>query len=369
MRKVSALQHFASGLFGLVGHVVRFMLLGIRSSTALKAENLFLRKQLALYVERKTKPRRASDVTRLTLAFLSRLFAWRTALTIVKPETLIGWHRTGFRLFWRWKSRPRGRPRLPADLRALIVEMARSNPTWGEERIAAELLLKLAIRVSPRTVNRYLPDDRGSGEGLSSQRWMTFVRNHAQAILACDFFLTVTTAFRVLYVFVVMEVSSRRIAHFNVTAHPTAAWTLQQFREVLTGEGPLRFLIHDRDSIYAAEVDSALTSTGLCVLKTPFRAPKANAYCERLIGTIRRECLDFLIPLTEKHLRSILKEWVTHYNQGRPHSSLGPGIPDAPASMPAVQASGHFIPGNHRVVARPILGGLHHEYRLEKVAA
>ncbi len=148
------------------------MLLGVRSSTAVKAENLFLRKQLALYVERKTKPRRASDVTRLTLAFLARLFAWRTALTIVKPETLIGWHRTGYRLLWRWKSRPRGTRPLPAAQRALIVEMDRSNPIWREERIAAELLLKLAIRVSPGTVNRYLPDDRGSGEGLSSQCWM-----------------------------------------------------------------------------------------------------------------------------------------------------------------------------------------------------
>jgi putative transposase len=174
-------------------------------------------------------------------------------------------------------------------------------------------------------------------------------------------------SFRLLYAFVVIEVGSRRIAHFNVTAHPTADWTLQQFREVITGEPSQRFLIHDRDGIYSADLDSGLRSMGLAVLKTPVRAPQANAFCERLIGTIRRECLDFLIPINERHLREILKEWVTHYNRGRPHSSLGPGIPEPAASMPKV--SGHRIPQGHRVTARPILGGLHHEYSLETIAA
>jgi len=161
--------------------------------------------------------------------------------------------------------------------------MANENPTWGEERIAAELLLKLGIRVSPRTVRRYMPDDTGSRRGPSSQRWVTFVRNHAQGILACDFFVAVTASFRVLYVFVIMEVGTRRIAHFNVTAHPTADWTLQQFREVITGEKPYRFLIHDRDTIYSSELDEALKAMGLSILKTPFRASQANAFCERLV--------------------------------------------------------------------------------------
>ena len=172
-----------------------------------------------------------------------------------------------------------------------------------------------------------------------------------------------------LYVFVVMEVGRRRIAHFNVTRHPTADWTLQQFREVVTGEQPYRFLIHDRDNIYSSEFDSGLKGMGLKILKTPFRAPQANAFCERLVGTIRRECLDFLIPLNERHLRKILKEWVAHYNQSRPHSSLGPGIPEPSRGMPAPPVSGYGIPCGHRVVGIPILGGLHHEYRLEKVAA
>ena len=191
MSTTNALLRTVYMLSRLVRDALRFLFLGTRSSAALKAENLLLRKQLALYLERKTKPRRVHDATRLTLALLATLFAWKEALVIVKPETLIRWHRKGFQLFWRWKSKPRGRPRIPAKLRDLIVAMARSNPTWGEERIAAELLLKLGIRVSPRTVRRYMPDDWESGRGLSSQRWMTFVRNHPQAILAClDFHAT-----------------------------------------------------------------------------------------------------------------------------------------------------------------------------------
>jgi len=163
---------------------------------------------LALYLERKVQPRRAKTATKLTLVWLSNLFVWREALAVVKPDPLIRWHRQGFRLFWKWKSKPRGRPRLPAELQKLIVTMADDNPTWGQERIAAELLLKLGIRISPRTVRRYMPDDPGPRRGPWSQRWMTFVRNHAQGIVACDFFGTVTASFRVLYVFVIMEVGS-----------------------------------------------------------------------------------------------------------------------------------------------------------------
>jgi len=206
--------------------LARFLGASLRSRTALAAENLFLRKQLALYRERQVNPRRASDPIRLALVLLARCFAWREALTIVRPATLIRWHRDAFRLLWRWRSRP-GRPRLPADLQRLIAAMARSNPTWGEERIAAELLVKLGIRVSPRTVRRYMARGTGGGWcGAAGQRWGTFVRNHARALVACDFCVAVTATFRVLYVFVALEVGSRRLVHVNVTSHPTAAWTL-----------------------------------------------------------------------------------------------------------------------------------------------
>ena len=212
-----------------------------RSHGQLAAENLFLRKQLALYVERQVKPRRADDATRIALVTLSRLIEWRRLFTVVKPETLIRWHRKGFQLFWRWKSRPRGRPRLPADLQRLIAEMAAANRTWGEERIASELLLKLGIRVSPRTVRRYMSRGSAPRGGARSQPWSTFVRNHASAVLACDFLCRVTATFRVVYVFVVLDVGTRRILHWNATDHPTAEWTAQQFRMVVSGDEPHRW--------------------------------------------------------------------------------------------------------------------------------
>ncbi|MBZ5606019.1 MAG: integrase core domain-containing protein, partial [Acidobacteriia bacterium] len=281
--------------------------------TALIAENLFLRRQLALFREREARPRRASSATRAWLIILSRFFNWRDALAIVKPATFVKWHRTAFRRFWTWKSRNRGRPRLPSYIRELVREMARENPIWGEGKIADELSLKLGIKVSPRTVRKYLGMDHPRGRG-SDQRWTTFVRNHAKAIVACDFFVSVTATFRIVYVFVAMEIGSRRILHCNVTDHPTAEWTTQQFREILAETHPYRFVLHDRDSIFAPALDLALKDFGIRALKTPVRAPQANAFCERLIGTIRRECLDFLIPMNERHLWMILKEFVRYYN-------------------------------------------------------
>jgi putative transposase len=354
-------------LAALAIDLVRFLGASLRSRTALAAENLFLRKQLALYRERQVRPRRASDPLRLALVLLARCFAWREALSLVQPATLLRWHRGAFRLLWRWRSRP-GRPRLPADLQRLIAAMARDNPTWGEERIAAELLLKLGMRVSSRTVRRYMARGRGGGgRGATGQRWATFVRTHAQALVACDFCVAVAT-FRLLYVFVAIEVGSRRLLHVNVTAHPTAAWTLQQVREVLAMPHASRFGLHDRDSIYAPWLDAAVTAMGVRFLRAPIQTPRANAFCERLLGSLRRECLDFPIPLTENLLR-ILKVWTTHYNRGRPHTSLGPGIPHPPAGLPATPLIGHRLPSDSRVVARSILDGLHHEHGLEKEAA
>jgi putative transposase len=171
------------------------------------------------------------------------------------------------------------------------------------------------------------------------------------------------------YVFVVIEHASRRLLHINVTAHPTAAWTLQQLREAIPSDHGYRFLIHDRDSIFSQMLDQHIRHLGLRVLKTPPRAPQANAICERLIGTLRRECLDFVIPITEHHLRRLLQEWVGHYNTGRPHMSLGPGIPQPPSSLPvSPQAHRRHVPKHLRVVGHPILGGLHHEYQLEAKA-
>src|SRR5215475_12122501 len=364
---LKALLKLVCHAFHLSADALSFLRLCLCSPAAVAAENLFLRKQLGLFVERQTTPRRATDSVRFTLAQLCRFFDWRDALIIVKPDTLIRWHRKGFRLFWKCKSRPRGRPRVPAELQDLIVEMANHNPTWGEERIANELLLKIGIQISPRTVRRYMPKD--PKRPVPSQRWMTFVRNHAKAIIAADFFLVATATFRLVYVLVIMEIETRRILHLNVTQHPTAEWTLQQFRECVTGDDAYRFVIHDRDSIYSRALDASLQTLGLRVLRTPYRSPQANAFCERLIGSARRECLDFMIPLNADHLRRILKLWTVYYNRSRPHSSLGPGVPDPTVKKVDVQIKRHCIPKDCRIVVTPILAGLHHEYKLERVGA
>ena len=333
-----------------------------RSSRSLKAENLFLRRQLSLYIERGVKTRRIDPVTRFRLTLLSRHFDWRDALVVVRPETLVRWHRSAWKLLWRLKSRP-DRPPIPGELQRLIRRMALENPRWGEERIANELLLKLVIRVSARTVRKYMPR-HPLGRPRGDLRWSTFLRLHAQGLLACDFCLAITASFRMLYVFVVIEHQTRRLVHCNVTAHPTAAWTLQQLREVVGIDHRYQFLLHDRDCIFSRQLDESIEALGISVLKSAPHCPKMNAICERVIGTLRRECLDWLVPLSESHLRALLRAWIQHYNRGRPHMALGPGIPDPPLATIPKSASRHRRAESYAVKAEPILGGLHHEYRL-----
>lgn len=303
----------------LLVDAVRFLLLCLRPSPTRAAENLLLRKQLAMYQERHIKPQRVTHGTRIALTWLACWFDWRQGLAVVQPATLTRWHHQGFRLFWRWKSQS-GRPPIPVDLQALIRRMACDNPSWGQERIANELWLKLGLRVSPRTVRRYLPKclDPGRHPRAPSQRWQTFVRNHAKVIVACDFCTVVTATFRLLYVFVVMEYATRRILHANVTAHPIVQWTLQQLREAMPSDHGYHFLIHDRDTTFSQELDQGVRHLGLKALKTPVRSPQANAVSERLLGTLQ-----------------------THRHQ---------------------------LPAHVHVVAHPILGGLHHKYRLEERA-
>jgi transposase InsO family protein len=348
----------------LLADLVGLVVLSVRPRRSVEAENPFLCRGLALYQERGVKPRHVDAATRVSLALLSRMFDWRGALVVVRPETLIRWHRASWRLFWRCKSRP-GRPPIPLELRQLIRRMATENPLWGEERIANELLLKLGLRVSPRTVRKYMPK-RPPGRPRGDQRWSTFVCNHAKAIVACDFFVTMTAPFRLLYVLVLIEHGSRRLVHFNITQHPTAAWTLQQLREAIGCGDSYQYLVHDRDSIFAQHLDASISRLGLRVLKSPPRSPKANAICERAIGTIRRECLDWLIPMSELHLRLALKVWVTRYNGARPHMALGPGVPDPSLATvrASTQLSRHQIGGRLVLRVKSILAGLHHEYSL-----
>ncbi|OGA41359.1 MAG: hypothetical protein A3G24_06335 [Betaproteobacteria bacterium RIFCSPLOWO2_12_FULL_62_13] len=302
-----------------------------RSTESVQAENLFLRRQLALFIECGVRPPLMDVGTRVSLPGLAKLFEWRGALVLVQPATMIHWHRAGWKLLWRFKSRRRCPPN-PMGLRALIRMMAAENPLWGEERIANELLLKLSIRISPRTGGKYLPK-RPPGRLRGDQRWSRFLKNHAKGILACDLFVAVTATFRMLYVCVVIEHGARCLAHVSVTAHPNARWTLQQLRAVVGDDDGHMFLILGRDRVFAKHLDESICALGFEGLRLLVASPKATSICEHLIGTIRRECLDWLIPMSEPHLRSILKEWTTHYNTRRPHtrrphSSLDGMTPD-----------------------------------------
>lgn len=349
-----------------------FFRLLLADRVAAGAEILFLRRQLTMFRERQIKPRRATRFDKITLVLLSKLFAWRDALFVVSPPTLIRWQRELVRLLWCWKSRPLGRSPLPLDLQQCIVRLARENLTWSARRIANELRLKLGVRVSAQSIRKYLPPDdprrRRQRRERGGQRWSTFVRNHAREIVACDFAVVMTTTLKSIYIFVAMEIASRRVLHMNVTAHPTAFWTAQQLRNTFHDDHEHRYLIRDRDAIFSEAVDATVRSMGIEPLKSPPRSPKANAFCERLIGTLRRECLDWIIPLGEDHVRSVVTEWATHYNRGRPHMSLGPGVPAPSPDIPLqLSEERHLL--RAPIVSKPVLNGLHHEYRYDDLAA
>ena len=307
--------------------------------------------------------------TRVALGLLARGCAWREALPSIQPATRVRWHRQAFRLLGRWRSRV-GRPRLPSALRHLLREMARDHPTWGEERIAAARLVQLGLRVSPRSVRRSLGRGLGGGgPGATGPRWATVVRNHAQALGACDVYVAGTATFRVRSVFGMLEGGSRRLGPVPGTGHPTAAWTRQQGREVLAAPHASRVVLRDRDRIDSPGLDAAVTALGVRGLRTPIHVPQANAVCERRLGIRRRECLDSLIPFGEDPLRKILRAWRLYYNRGHPHSHLGPGLPEPAPGWPVPVLAGPRLPNDSRVGVRSILGGLQHAYGWEKLAA
>ena len=269
------------------------------------------------------------------------------ALAIVEPETVIRWHRAGFRLFWRWKSRCRsGRPKLALEIRQLIRDMSLANPLWGAPRIHGELL-KLGIDVSQTSVAKYMAKHRRP----PSQGWKTFLRNHADGIASMDLFVVPTFSFRLLYRLLIMLHGRRQMLWLGVTAHPTAEWIARQLTEACGWERAPQYLIRDRDRIYGEIFKRRLHAMGIRDRPVAPRSPWQNGYCERLIGSIRRECLDHIVIFGERHLRHILLSYMEYYNGARTHLSLNK---DAPVSR-VVQAAGRILP-------KPILGGLHHHY-------
>lgn len=335
------------GVIELTGILFRAVL---ANRAALAMENLALRQQLAV-LERSVKRPALRQRDRIFWAWLARLWnGWRAALLIVKPETVIKWHRQGFRLYWRRKSRGRraGRPKIKREVRRLIGRMSRENPLWGVPRIQAELKL-LGHDVAESTIAQYI--DRTSKP--PSPTWRTFLKNHAAQIAAIDFFTVPTVTFSVLYCFVILRHSDRKILHVNVAAHPNAEWTANQVVQAFPYNSAPRFLLRDNDSIYGDEFHSRVAHMGIEEVATAYRAPWQNGYVERAIGSIRRECLDHLIVLGENHLLRILAEYVKYYNHARTHQSLDRNSPVPRDVEP---------PANGLVVATPYLGGLHHRY-------
>lgn len=333
------------------------LLAGFKSKARLAAENLCLRQQLAVLARRQPHPALRNQDRRFWILMCRWFGHWRDCLVLVTPETVLAWHRRGWRTYWRWKSRKckAGRRRIPLELRQLIRRMAAENPLWGQVRIMAELF-KLGQVVSPRTVSKYM---RRSWNGTPSPRWKNFLEQHAKDIWACDFLTVRTLTFQTLYVFFLIHHASREIVHIRVTRHPTAAWTGQQLVNACLEREPPRYLIRDRDSIYGRDFSRKVNSLGVREVRTPVRAPKANAIAERFVGTLRRECLDHVFIFNEQHPQRIVDEFVSYYNRHRPHRSLGH---QSPCPTPATACPASTGPPT-RVIAVPVLGGLHHMYR------
>ena len=323
----------------------------LKSRRDLALENLALRQQLACLKAKTSRPQ-LSNPDRIFWVTLSRLWpGWRASLHMVQPETVIRWQRKGFRMFWTWKSRHRrpGRPTIPKEVRALIRKLSRANHTWGAPRIQSELA-KLGIQVSQSTVARYM--DRSNRP--PSQTWRTFLDNHVGDLVAVDFFTVPTATFEVLFVFLILSHDRRKVLHFNVTDHPSAEWTARQISEAFPYETAPRYLLRDRDSIYGKVLSDRLKSMDIVEVITAARSPWQNPYVERMIGTIRRDCLDHVIVLHRRHLVRILREYLgDYYHPARTHLSLARDSPIPRQVEP---------PEKGEIIEAPILGGLHHVY-------
>src|SRR2546430_1823368 len=316
----------------------------------LAIENLALRQQLAVYKRTATRPRlRTTD--RLFWAGLARVWTgWRQPLVIVTPDTVLRWQRCRFRAYWtRLSGRPiGGRPPVTAEIKALVARLATANPLWGAPRIHGELL-KLGIDVAERTVSRLLPKRRTP----PSQTWRTFLINHVRDLVSIDFFTVPTARLRVLFVLVVLHHHRRRVVHFNVTEHPTAAWTTQQLVDAFPDDAAPPYLLRDRDSVYGQAFRRRVKSMGIREVLTAPHSPWQNPFAERLIGSIRRESLDHVVVLGEKHLRRTLTPYFAYYHRSRTHLALQKDTPDErPIERPELRT----------VVQIPEVGGLHHRY-------
>jgi transposase InsO family protein len=320
----------------------------LKSRARLEAENIVLRQQV-IVLSRKARSRvRLRNIDRLIFDWLCRLFpSILNAITVVKPETVIRWHRRGFRAYWRWKSsRVGGRPKIDREIRDLIRRMSNENPLWGAPRIHSELLM-LGIEVAQSTVARYMT----RRQGPPSQGWKTFLRNHAAGIASLDLFVVRTISFKLLYGLVILRHARRRLVRISVTSNPTAEWIAGQVTDAFPWDEAPRHLIRDRDGAFGPAYTRRIRAMEIRDHPTAPRSPWQNGHVERLIGSIRRESLDHLVVFGEAHLRDVLKAYASYYNKVRPHLSLDKDAPDFRSTLKI-----------GRIVAIPILGGLHHQY-------
>jgi len=335
-------------MIGLFCFALAVLASPFKSKLRLEAENAVLRHQL-IVLRRQLKDRaRLTSNDRWFFVQMYRCFpSILKVVTIVQPETLVRWHRAGFRCYWRWKSRPQGgRPQIDTELRALIRQMSTESQLWGAPRIHGELL-KLGFSVSQSTVAKHMVKRRGP----PSQGWRTFLRNHAPDIAAMDLFVVPTIGFKLLYGLVIVRIDRRDLVWINVTTNPTAEWIARQITEAFPWDGAPGYMIRDRDRIYGAVVTRRLRAMGIRDKPIAPASPWQNGFAERLIGSIRRECLDHVIVLSEERLRRILRSYARYYNEIRTHRSLDK---DAPVTRP-VQRVGI-------ISSRAVLGGLHHHY-------
>jgi len=323
-----------------------------RARRSLLLENLALRQQLAVLKRRHPSPR-IGLLDKLFWVAVRRFWSgWKQSLIVVTPETVVRWHRAGFRLYWRLISRARtkvGRRQTSKEVRELIFKMVAENPTWGAPRIHGELLM-LGFALSERTISRWMK--RAPRDPEPAQRWLSFLRNHREALAAMDFFAVPTITFGVLYGFSVISHDRRRILHFNVTKHPTSTWIIQQLRQAFPFESASRYLIFDRDAKYGFEVPVAVRSLKMRPVRTSFGSPWQNGVAERWVESCRRDLLDHVIAVNERHLKRLLSDYVRYYHEDRTHLGLGKGTPNCRTRS---GTSG-------RVLSQERLGGLHHRY-------
>ena len=325
----------------------------------LMLENAMLRKQLIILRRQIERPKLNDTDRRWLVMLASRLQNWRQALLIVQPETLLRWHRELFRVFWKHKSRTKSRePRIPQTTIDLIQTLAKDNILWGAERIRGELL-HLGIKLSKRTILKYMRTVREPRP--CRQNWLTFMQNHGRDIWACDFLQTYDVFFRAMFIFVVIEIGSRRVVHARVTQHPNDMWVSRQIMAAGDWHDEPKYLVADNDGKFGLEFEKAVAHRGIELLKTPFKAPKANATCERFLGSLQRECLDHLIILNEQQLRRVIREYISYYNESRPHQGINQYRPNGTAPPIVSEAVCEFE-------VKPVIGGLHHIYERKRAS-